>query len=149
MKKLLLLLLCVPLIYSCGDNKNSLTRENIKGNVKEIIDSIGFKFELKQDHFLEISGAPQQCPESKIKETLETLLSGENIDHSIKHFSQADQISKKLSKKLAIRSGAYLEKEELQMLLNKFFDCKETQVSPFNKPIFISLGKTELEQKLN
>ena len=118
-------------------------------NVKEIIDSIGFKFKLKQNHFLEIYGSPQQCPESKIKETLETLLSGENIDHSIKHFSQADQISKKLAKKLAVRSGDYLEKEELQMLLNKFFDCKETRVSPFNKPIFISLGKTEIEQKLN
>ena len=39
MKKLLLILLCVPLIYSCGDNKNSLTRENIKGNVKEIIET--------------------------------------------------------------------------------------------------------------
>ena len=118
-------------------------------NVKEIIDSIGFKFELKKNHFLEIYGSPQQCPESKIKETLESLLSGENIDHSIKHFSQADHMSKKLAKKLAIRSGDYLEKEELQVLLNKFFDCKETQVSPFNKPIFISLEKTEIEQKLN
>ena len=118
-------------------------------NVKEIIDSIGFKFELKKNHFLEIYGSPQQCPESKIKETLESLLSGENIDHSIKHFSQADHMSKKLAKKLAIRSGDYLEKEELQVLLNKFFDCKETQLSPFNKPIFISLEKTEIEQKLN
>ena len=45
-------------------------------NVKEIIDSIGFKFELKKNHFLEIYGSPQQCPESKIKETLESLLSG-------------------------------------------------------------------------
>lgn len=118
-------------------------------NVKEIIDSIGFKFELKKNHFLEIYGSPQQCPESKIKETLETLLSGKNIDNSIKHFSQADHMSKKLAKKLAVRSGDYLEKEELQVLLNKFFDCKETQVSPFNKPIFISLEKTEIEQKLD
>ena len=118
-------------------------------NVKEIIDSIGFKFELKKNHFLEIHGSPQQCPESKIKETLDSLLSGENIDYSIKHFSQADHMSKKLAKKLAIKSGDYLEKEELQVLLNKFFDCKETQVSPFNKPIFISLEKTEIEQKLN
>ena len=117
-------------------------------NVKEIIDSIGFKFELKNETLV-IQGSPQQCPESKIKETLDSLLSGENIDHSIKHFSQADHIAKKLAKKLAIKSGDFLEKEELQVLINKFFDCKETQISPFNKPIFISLGKTEIEQKLN
>ena len=48
MKKLLLILLCLPMIFSYGENendtgneekkevKNDLTRENIKGNVKEI-----------------------------------------------------------------------------------------------------------------
>ena len=39
MKKLLLILLCLPLLFSCGENKNSLTRYNIKGNVKEIIET--------------------------------------------------------------------------------------------------------------
>ena len=75
-------------------------------------------------------------------------MSGENIDHSIKHFSQADHIAKKLAKKLAINQETF-RKRGTSSLLNKFFDCKETQISPFNKPIFISLGKTEIEQKLN
>ena len=55
MKKLLLILLCVPLIFSCGEKdnetenseenvqkeeiENDLTRENIKGKVKEIIET--------------------------------------------------------------------------------------------------------------
>ena len=39
MKKLLLLLLCVPLMFSCGEIENSLTRANIKGKVKEIIET--------------------------------------------------------------------------------------------------------------
>ena len=52
MKKLLLLLLCVPLIFSCGEKDNSLTRANIKGNVKEIIETT---FEAK-----EAFGEPQK-----------------------------------------------------------------------------------------
>ena len=42
MKKLLLILLCVPLMFSCGSNEKDntdLTRANIKGNVKEIIET--------------------------------------------------------------------------------------------------------------
>ena len=49
MKKLLLILLCVPLMFSCGENndekvqkeeiENDLTRANIKGKVKEIIET--------------------------------------------------------------------------------------------------------------
>ncbi len=50
MKKLLLILLCVPLMFSCGDKKdktdntekkeieNDLAKENIKGKVKQIIE---------------------------------------------------------------------------------------------------------------
>jgi len=39
MKKLLLILLCLPMIFSCGEKKeeNDLTRDNLNGKVKEII----------------------------------------------------------------------------------------------------------------
>jgi DNA mismatch repair protein MutL len=34
-------------------------------------------------------------------------------------------------------------------LINDLFACKETQVSPFNRQIFVTLEKDELEKKLN
>jgi hypothetical protein len=39
MKKLLLILLCLPMLFSCGEKKeeNDLSRDNLKGKVKEII----------------------------------------------------------------------------------------------------------------
>ena len=39
MKKLLLILLCFPMLFSCGEKKeeNDLSRDNLKGKVKEII----------------------------------------------------------------------------------------------------------------
>jgi len=39
MKKLLLILLCLPMLFSCGAEKkqdNDLTRENLKGKIKEM-----------------------------------------------------------------------------------------------------------------
>jgi len=41
MKKLLLILLCLPLLFSCGGNKkeNWLTKVNLKGKVKELTET--------------------------------------------------------------------------------------------------------------
>ena len=116
---------------------------------KDILESLGFQMKLKKDKILEILGSPEHCPASKIEELIETLLSDVGEERSVEHFSQADQIAKTLAKSLAIRSGAPLESEEQQSLLDDFFGCKETSISPFNKPIFITLEKTEIEQKLN
>ena len=105
--------------------------------------------ELKKDAMLEVTGSPDHCPPTKIESVLEHLLSGENTDRSIEHFSQADQIAKAMAKSLAIKTGDLLQLEEQQVLLDDFFGCKETTVSPFNKQIFITLEKGEIEQKLS
>jgi len=114
----------------------------------EVLESLGFELALKPGGILEVLGGPEHCPQSKIEAVLETLFSGTE-DRSIAHFSQADQIAKSMAKSLAIKSGDLLAIEEQQTLLDDFFGCKETSVSPFNKPIFITLDKREIEQKLN
>jgi len=114
----------------------------------EVLESLGFELALKPGGILEVLGGPEHCPQSKIEAVLETLFSGKE-DRSIAHFSQADQIAKSMAKSLAIKSGDLLAIEEQQTLLDDFFGCKETSVSPFNKPIFITLDKREIEQKLN
>jgi DNA mismatch repair protein MutL len=116
---------------------------------KDILESLGFQIKLKKDKILEILGNPEHCPASKIEELIETLLLDASEERSVEHLSQADQIAKTLAKSLAIKSGEPLESEEQQSLLDDFFGCKETSISPFNKPIFITLEKTEIEQKLN
>jgi DNA mismatch repair protein MutL len=117
--------------------------------MNEILEALGFQIELKKDQVLQVLGSPEHCPPTKIEALLENLLSGESTDRSIAHFSQADQIAKTMAKNLAIKTGEPLQVEEQQVLLDDFFGCKETSVSPFNKPIFITLEKREIEQKLN
>jgi len=39
--------------------------------------------------------------------------------------------------------------EEQQALVDDFFACKDTLTSPFNRKIFITLDKEELEKKLD
>lgn len=136
--------LLFPIEMEINPQQVEIYRQN-----KDILESLGFQMNLDKDKTLEVVGSPEHCPPTKIEELIETLLSKEGEDRSVAHFSQADQIAKTLAKSLAIKSGEPLESEEQQSLLDDFFGCKETSISPFNKPIFITLEKTEIEQKLN
>ena len=63
-------------------------------------------------------------------------------------FSQADYMAKILSKSLSIK-GNYPFCSEQQALVDDLFACKDTLTCPFNRKIFITLDKEELENKLD
>jgi len=114
----------------------------------EILEALGF--EIKHiEKSIEVMGAPEHCPPSKIESVIETLLLENDKESENQHFSYADQVAKSMAQSLAIRPGETLKLEEQQRLLDDFFGCKETTVSPFNKQIFITLEKGEIEQKLS
>ena len=117
--------------------------------VKDIIECLGFKIQQKKVYILIIEGCPENFPQSKIEELIESILSSDYNEKLKDNFSQADKIAKILAKKLSIKTGKRLEPEELYSLLDDFFGCKETRVSPFHKPIFITLEKSQIDQKLN
>tara|TARA_B100000989_G_scaffold279757_1_gene242663 strand:- start:1446 stop:3248 length:1803 start_codon:yes stop_codon:yes gene_type:complete len=117
--------------------------------VKVALEILGFQLILKKKKTLVIRGAPDHCPASKIEGVIETLLSEHEAESSWEHFSHADQVAKTMAKSLAIKSGTHMNVKEQQVLLDDFFGCKETSVSPFNRQIFITLEKKEIEQKLN
>lgn len=117
--------------------------------VEAALEILGFQLTLIKEKTLVIKGAPEYCPASKIEGVIETLLSESEVESSSEHFSHADQVAKTMAKSLAIKAGEYMDFKEQQALLDDFFGCKETSVSPFNRQIFITLEKKEIEQKLN
>ena len=124
-------------------------QKNEYSEIKDVIKSLGFEIKQKKQSVLLILSCPQYFPQSKIEELIDYILSSDYKKITEDYFSQADKIAKLLSKQLSIKKGKHLESEELQSLLDDFFGCKETTISPFNKPIFITLEKSELDQKLN
>ena len=118
--------------------------------LKEIqpnLEGIGFAFEKMGVDVLIISGLPAQIPESNITEILHDLIYNlqENVPED--SFSLSDSISKFMAKSVAIKSGKYLNTIELENIVNGLFACKEPNVSPFQKPIFISLTTEDLDKR--
>jgi DNA mismatch repair protein MutL len=64
-------------------------------------------------------------------------------------FSQNDSIAQSMAKSLAVKTGTYLTEKEQDNLVNNLFACREPNVSPFQKPTFITMSVEDLDKKFS
>ena len=118
--------------------------EELEGN----LNAMGFVVK-QQKNKLHITGIPAICDDKQLGKLFEDIFSLPNDSEQVESFSQADYMAKILSKSLSIKANVTLSTEEQQGLVDDFFACKDTLTCPFNRKIFITLEKDELEKKLN
>jgi len=109
---------------------------------------LGFEFKIENDK-LYIFSVPLNIEMTNIEETIIELLSFDKDINKTSGVSESDYFAKKLSKISAIKAGANLDQEELNYIVNELFSCKEPNLSPFDKQIFITLNKNDLEKRFN
>jgi DNA mismatch repair protein MutL len=107
----------------------------------------GFVFEETQEDHVVISGIPINITESEVSLVLEQLLSDLQDGIPESSFSQNDTIAKSMAKSLAVKTGSYLTEKEQENLVNGLFACKEPNVSPFQKPTFITMRVEDIDKK--
>jgi DNA mismatch repair protein MutL len=134
------LLFPLNLYFSINDLK-------LFSEMKESLKSTGFDFEDDISSFITITGIPINITESEVATVLEQLLG--DLQHGIpdNSFSQNDSIAKSMAKSLAVKTGAYLSEKEQENLINGLFACKDPNVSPFQKPTFITMRVEDIDKK--
>ena len=127
-------------------SKNEL---ELISELKIALANTGFVFEDETEDHIVISGIPVNVTESEVSLVLEQLLSDlqEGIPES--SFSQNDSIAKSMAKSLAVKTGTYLTEKEQENLVNGLFACKDPNVSPFQKPTFITMRVEDLDKKFS
>lgn len=115
--------------------------------LKEALGNTGFVFEETSDEVVVISGIPVNVTESEVSILLEQLLSDLQDGIPENSFSQNDSIAKSMAKSLAVKTGSYLTEKEQENLVNGLFACKDPNVSPFQKPTFITISVEDLDKK--
>lgn len=108
--------------------------------------SLGFEYELL-DSLLTITSVPVQLENNSIEEIIDEILNDDNDFDQSKNLSYSDFFAKKLSKSSSIKSGKRLNLYEQEFLVNQLFSCKEPNLSPDNKQIFITLNKNDIENR--
>lgn len=112
-------------------------------------ESIGFKFEFKNDDEIVVIGMPTTLKENQVQNVIERLLDDIQNQTKSSNYSQTDCIAKSLARSLAIKKGVSLNNKEQENLLNNLFSCKEPSVSPQGKATFITLSLEDIEKKFN
>ena len=123
------------------------TQQVLLSDLEEVLVEAGFVFERSSNAVIIIKGIPVSSSEKEIPNIFENLFASLESDLTADSFSQSDVLSKSLAKTLAIKRGVPMKPEEQQRLLDDLFACKETQVSPFNRQIFVTLTQEELDKK--
>lgn len=115
--------------------------------VKDDLEHTGFVFTNFKDDHIEISGIPINVPANEVSIILERLISDIQNEVPDSHFSATDLLAKSMAKSLAIKAGQILTGTEQEHLVNSLFGCKEPNMSPTNKPTFLTINMDELENK--
>ncbi|MCM4168996.1 DNA mismatch repair protein MutL [Arenibacter antarcticus] len=115
--------------------------------IQENLTTIGFVFEAIGEEEITITGVPLSVPESGVSMILEQLISDYQQDFVVDGFSQTDVLSKTLAKSLAVKTGEMLDSESQLALVNDLFACKESQLSPFNKSIYVTITESDIDKK--
>jgi DNA mismatch repair protein MutL len=111
------------------------------------LENLGFIFDEIKDDFILVSGLPVTISESKASIVLDDLLTDLQNGIPDSSFSQNDTIAKSMSKSLAVRTGTYLTEKEQENLVHNLFACREPNMSPFQKPTFITMSVEDLDKK--
>lgn len=107
----------------------------------------GFVFEDNADDHIVISGIPVNITESEVSMVIEQLLSDLQDGVPENNYSQNDAIAKSMAKSLAVKTGSYLTEKEQDNLVNGLFACKDPNISPFQKPTFITMRVEDIDKK--
>ena len=125
---------------------HDLTRfKEIEGHLIEM----GFVFETKSDHEIELQSVPNFYPIAKCEVLFEDLIKAlEENDEQNAQLSFADITAKTISKHMAIRGGESLNFEARKKIITDLNQCKEQLLSPFNKKIYIRISQNEISKKM-
>lgn len=117
--------------------------EDLQSSLK----ATGFQFEEQQRDHIALSGLPVSVSEEQVQTIFDELL--HDLQHGIpgNSFSQNDTIAKSMARSLAVKGGTYLSQTEQENIIDGLFACKEPNVSPFQKPTFITISVEDLDKK--
>ena len=115
--------------------------------IEESLTTIGFVFGQIDGENVDIIGVPTLIAESEVSMVLDQLISDCQMEVVGDNFSQTDILSKTLCKTLSVKTGEVLDNASQIALVNDLFACKESMVSPFNKPVFITITENDIDKK--
>ncbi len=118
--------------------------KEVQGDLAEM----GLHFDLFPNK-ISIQTLPGGMQESEVKPLIESLMEDLKQGQNASMGLEKSRLSKILARSLAIPRGRSLSKEEMQEMMDSLFACSEPSISPFGKPVLITLEGEEILKRFN
>ena len=129
----------------------NLTSDELK-IIKDIeiqLKQTGFSISEYNKDGLFLNAIPVGVKESNVPSIFEELISDIKSEVPNINFSYSDLMAKLIAKSLATQNGKKLTTVEQEFIVNSLFACKEPNLTPSNKKVFITIEISDLDSKFN
>ena len=117
--------------------------------LKSILEQMGFIIEDFGKRTLLFSGVPLNLNQINARDFIEELLEEYKNNLGNMPSSPIVLLAMSMACKLSIKVGEVLDKEEMDLLVNKLFACENPYYSPKGKAVFLKIDKAELDRKFD
>lgn len=118
-------------------------------DIQELLESTGFIFKTLEKNLIEIEGLPLDIKEKDVPVLLEAIIAQQQDDVPTAGVSMVERLARTMAHNMALKTGETLTTDAMQHLVDALFACKEPQLSPMGKKIFINLSGDNLQSKFN
>jgi DNA mismatch repair protein MutL len=109
------------------------------------IEAIGFRFEIFGKNTVVVNGIPSNLTTGREKEFFEGLIEQFKQNQSELALPIQENLARALAKKASLKNGQRLEREEMQSLIDKLFNCRTPSYSPDGTSTYFIFELSKIE----
>ena len=107
---------------------------------------LGYMIEPFGKNTFVLQGTPADVAQGNEKHVIDSLLEQyKHFSNDVK-FSKREKLVRTLAWQQAIKPGRQLTEQEIEVLVNDLFQCKQPNISPDGKPTYLEFKKEQLDK---
>ncbi len=111
--------------------------------------ALGFILEKTKNNDIQVIGAPPEFNSESIQPVLEGMLEHYKNNQINLRLDKRQNILLSMAKNLSVKSGRKLNQEEIDALMEAYFESQQKDMSPSGKRIISGISREELNNKFN
>jgi DNA mismatch repair protein MutL len=134
--------LLFPVRFQLSSSEVSIVQE-----LADDLNNLGYDIKLLDNGQIELNGVPSDIRSGDEESSLREIIEQYQENNSYSHTDKRDYLAATFSCKAAIKTGHYLNNQEIKHLLEELFACKTPYVCPHGRPIIIEFSLQEFDKR--
>lgn len=114
-------------------------------DLAEELKALGFNFSFIDECTVDVTGVPQEMKGGEELETLEMLVEQFKGQQDVLLPRYHEKLARSMAKRMAIRQNQKMEMQDMSVMVEKLFACKQPNYTPDGRATFFILGLDQIE----